>query len=142
MCTLITIYIGIPSLFMVPVPQSDCQWRTIPHYQIYICRPSLTYKALWSAVLNMRMLYFLSMYSKQKWKCNFFIFCKRLDRYGIRVYFIKGIYIDLITGGSMYKHYYITACTSVHLCVHCKTWLNTRVLLPVYVPKYRVTWNI
>lgn len=105
-------------------------------------RPSLTYKALWSAVLNMRMLYFLSMYSKQKWKCNFFIFCKRLDRYGIRVYFIKGIYIDLITGGSMYKHYYITACTSVHLCVHCKTWLNTRVLLPVYVPKYRVTWNI
>lgn len=132
MCTLNTIYIGIPSLFMVPVPQSDCQWRTIPHYQIYIYRPSLTYKALWSAVHNMRMLYFLSMYSKQKWKCNFFIFCKRLDRYGIRVYFIKGIYIDLITGGSMYKHYQQRA--RVYTCVYIAKldWIHGSCYLCTY----------
>lgn len=95
-------------------------------------RPSLTYKALWSAVLNMRMLYFLSVYSKQKWKCNFFIFCKRLDRYGIRVYFIKGIYIDLITGGSMYKHYQQRA--RVYTCVYIAKldWIHGSCYLCTY----------
>lgn len=130
MCTLNTIYIGIYLIYGPPA--SIWLPMTYDTSLSDIYRPSLTYKALWSAVHNMRMLYFLSMYSKQKWKCNFFIFCKRLDRYGIRVYFIKGIYIDLITGGSMYKHYQQRA--RVYTCVYIAKldWIHGSCYLCTY----------